>query len=72
MVEYDSKTVRACRKMQVYTPAGYSAEKRYPVLYLLHGIGLAHIDMFAWVGGFSSAPNTGASEERVPDPRAVN
>ena len=26
-------------KMQVYTPPGYSKEKKYPVLYLLHGIG---------------------------------
>ncbi len=25
--------------MQVYTPPGYSAEKKYPQLYLLHGIG---------------------------------
>jgi enterochelin esterase-like enzyme len=39
MVSYDSKTVGATRKMQVYTPPGYSDEKKYPVLYLLHGIG---------------------------------
>ncbi|HEY2155135.1 MAG TPA: alpha/beta hydrolase-fold protein, partial [Isosphaeraceae bacterium] len=39
MVSYDSKSVGATRKMQVYTPPGYSAEKKYPVLYLLHGIG---------------------------------
>jgi enterochelin esterase-like enzyme len=25
--------------MQVYTPPGYAADKKYPVLYLLHGIG---------------------------------
>ena len=25
--------------MQVYTPPGYSKDKKYPVLYLLHGIG---------------------------------
>ena len=25
--------------MNVYTPPGYSADKKYPVLYLLHGIG---------------------------------
>ena len=25
--------------MQVYTPPGYSTAKKYPVLYLLHGIG---------------------------------
>src|SRR3954452_5525969 len=168
-VSYDSKSVGATRKMQVYTPPGYSSEKKYPVLYLLHGIGgdetewqrfahpnvlldnllaegkvvpmivvmpngraqkndraegdvfrsapafaafeqdllndviptiesrysvqadrehralaglsmgggqslnfgLAHLDTFAWVGGFSSAPNTKPAEQLVPDPAAA-
>ena len=39
MIEYDSKSVGTTRKMNVYTPPGYSADRRYPVLYLLHGIG---------------------------------
>ncbi len=39
MVSYDSKSIGRTRRMQVYTPAGYSAEKKYPVLYLLHGMG---------------------------------
>ena len=39
MVTYDSKSVGVTRKMQVYTPPGYSRDKQYPVLYLLHGIG---------------------------------
>jgi enterochelin esterase-like enzyme len=39
MIEYDSKSVGTRRKMQVYTPPGYSSEQKYPVLYLLHGIG---------------------------------
>ena len=30
--------------------------------------GLTHLDTFAYVGGFSSAPNTRASEQLVPDP----
>jgi enterochelin esterase-like enzyme len=166
MIEYDSKTVGTKRKMQVYTPPGYSKDKKYPVLYLLHGIGgdetewerfakpgalednlladgkavtmiivmpngraevddhprtdimrhapafakfeddllkdviptiesrystetdrehralaglsmgggqslnfgLAHINTFAWIGGFSSAPNTKPPEELLPDP----
>jgi len=38
-VDYDSKTIGAKRWMQVYTPPGYSKDKKYPVLYLLHGIG---------------------------------
>ena len=165
MIEYESKTVGTNRKMNVYTPPGYSDEKKYPVLYLLHGIGgdetewqrfaspdvlfdnltadgkavpmivvmpngraqkndraegnvmasapafavfendllgdviptiesrysvkadrlhralaglsmgggqslnfgLTHLDTFAWVGGFSSAPNTKAADELIPD-----
>jgi enterochelin esterase-like enzyme len=39
MIEYESKTVGTKRKMQVYLPPGYSNGKKYPVLYLLHGIG---------------------------------
>ncbi len=39
MIEYESKTVGTTRKMNVYTPPGYSNENKYPVLYLLHGIG---------------------------------
>jgi len=169
MIEYESKTVGTTRKMNVYTPPGYSRDKKFPVLYLLHGIGgdetewerfahpdilmdnllaegkvvpiivvmpngraqkddrpgpnaiatapafatferdllddvipsiesrysveanrehralaglsmgggqslnfgLAHLDTFAWVGGFSSAPNTRPPEQLVPDPAAA-
>jgi enterochelin esterase-like enzyme len=167
-IEYDSKTVGNKRKMLIYTPPGYSTENKYPVFYLLHGIGgdetewykngdpnvildnlyadkklipmivvmpngraepndraegnifapehvkafenfendllkdvipfiesnypvktgrenralaglsmgggqslnfgLGNLDTFAWVGGFSSAPNTKAPEQLVPDP----
>ncbi|HWC97358.1 MAG TPA: alpha/beta hydrolase-fold protein [Candidatus Sulfopaludibacter sp.] len=38
-VEYDSKSLGTRRRMRVYTPPGYSASVKYPVLYLLHGIG---------------------------------
>ena len=38
-VEYDSRSVGVKRKMLIYTPPGYSKDARYPVLYLLHGIG---------------------------------
>lgn len=38
-VEYDSKSVGGKRKMVIYTPPGYSKDKKYPVLYLLHGAG---------------------------------
>ena len=169
MIEYDSKTVGTKRKMNVYTPPGYTKDKKYPVLYLLHGIGgdetewqrfatpdvlldnliadgkavpmiivmpngraqkndraegnvfaaapafatferdllddviptiqsrysaftnrenralaglsmgggqtlnfgLGHLDTFAWIGAFSSAPNTRPPAELVPDPAAA-
>jgi enterochelin esterase-like enzyme len=168
-VEYDSRSVGNKRKAVIYTPPGYSADTKYPVLYLLHGIGgdeeewrrgghpeiildnliadrkavpmiivmpngraqpddrrgdnpmatapafgkfdkdllndlipfiqskysvkvdrenralaglsmgggqslnfgLGNLDTFAWVGGFSSAPNTRPPAELVPDPDAV-
>ena len=38
-VSYDSKTVGVKRKALVYTPPGFSKKTKYPVLYLLHGIG---------------------------------
>ena len=38
-VDYDSTTIGAKRWMEVYTPPGYSKDQKYPVLYLLHGIG---------------------------------
>ncbi|HMG94012.1 MAG TPA: alpha/beta hydrolase-fold protein [Chryseolinea sp.] len=38
-IKYSSKTVGATRKTLVYTPPGFSKKLKYPVLYLLHGIG---------------------------------
>lgn len=170
-ISYHSKTVGTTRRALIYTPPGYSKKKKYPVLYLLHGIGgdekewlnggkpqlildnlyadgklepmivvmpngramkddratgnimapdkvqafatfekdllndvipfiestfpvlkdrehraiaglsmgggqslnfgLGNLDKFAWVGGFSSAPNTKKPEELVPDPEAA-
>ncbi len=167
-IVYQSKTVDTLRRALVYTPPGFSKKNKYPVLYLLHGIGgdekewliggnpqvildnlyaqgkiepmivvmpngramkndratgnimapdkvqafatfekdllndlipyvekkypviadrehraiaglsmgggqslnfgLGNLDKFAWVGGFSSAPNTNPAKELVPDP----
>ena len=38
-ISYPSKTVGNDRNALIYTPPGYDAIKKYPVLYLLHGIG---------------------------------
>jgi enterochelin esterase-like enzyme len=44
-IHYHSKTVGNTRSAVVYTPPGYSTKKKYPVLYLLHGIGG---DEYSW------------------------
>jgi enterochelin esterase-like enzyme len=46
-VEYDSKSVGVKRKVVIYTPPGFTPEKKYPVLYLLHGLGGTE---WEWVG----------------------
>ncbi|HEV8283138.1 MAG TPA: alpha/beta hydrolase-fold protein [Chitinophagaceae bacterium] len=38
-ITYSSKTVGTTRRALIYTPPGFSKKKKYPVLYLLHGIG---------------------------------
>jgi enterochelin esterase-like enzyme len=65
-IEYGSKTVGAIRKAQVYTPPGYSAEQKYPVLYLLHGIGGTELE---WTrGGVANVvlDNLYADKKAVP------
>jgi enterochelin esterase-like enzyme len=36
---YDSKTVGVKRKLLIFMPPGYTKSSKYPVLYLLHGVG---------------------------------
>jgi len=48
LTSYQSATTGRARKCYVLLPAGYSEEKEYPVLYLLHGIGGDHNE---WMGG---------------------
>src|SRR6188768_3728383 len=38
-ISYKSTTVDTTRRSLIYTPPGYSKKNKYPVLYLLHGIG---------------------------------
>src|SRR6478609_3550050 len=49
-IKYTSKTVGTTRKALIYTPPGYTKKKKYPVLYLLHGIGG---DEKEWLNGGS-------------------
>jgi enterochelin esterase-like enzyme len=39
VIDYESKVSGGARKMTVYTPPDYDKASKYPVLYLLHGIG---------------------------------
>ncbi len=48
-VQYDSKTVGKRREMMVYTPPGYSPDKKYPVIYLLHGLNSGNGQWPYWV-----------------------
>lgn len=49
-VIYQSKTVGTKRRAIIYTPPGFAKNKKYPVLYLLHGIGG---DEKEWLNGAS-------------------
>lgn len=48
LINYDSTTTGKTRKAYVVLPNGYSEDKTYPVVYLLHGIGGDHTE---WFGG---------------------
>lgn len=48
VISYDSTTTGTKRKANVLLPANYSVDKKYPILYLLHGIGGDHTE---WLGG---------------------
>ena len=39
VVEYDSKTLGLRRMLRVYLPPGYTTDRKFPVLYLQHGLG---------------------------------
>lgn len=63
---YDSKTVGSKRRLFVYTPPGYSAKKRYPVLYLLHGIGGTEREWFKGTHPQAILDNLAADKKMVP------
>ncbi len=48
-VQYSSKALGQSREMLVYTPPGYSPAKRYPVIYLLHGLNSGNGQWPYWV-----------------------
>ncbi len=64
--EYDSAVTGTRRKAQVYLPPGYTAEKKYPVLYLLHGIGGNEHEWTGYVKAHAIVDNLIASGAAVP------
>jgi enterochelin esterase-like enzyme len=56
--KYATKTARDSRALAGLSMGGGQALN----------FGLGHLDTFAWIGGFSSAPNTKSPELLVPDP----
>ena len=62
---YESKTVGTTRKVTVYLPPKYDKSKKYPVLYLLHGIGGDHKE---WLQGVPNIimDNLYAENKAVP------
>jgi enterochelin esterase-like enzyme len=63
-VEYDSKVTGNKRPEFVYTPPGYSAARKYPVLSLLHGIGgnENHWTQFGAAEGYTSSADAQRSK----------
>ena len=66
LIEYESKTVGTTRKANIYTPPGYSADKKYPVLYLLHGIGGDETEWVRFANPSVLFDNLIADEKAVP------
>lgn len=65
-VTYDSGVTGTRRVANVYLPPGYSAGRRYPVLYLLHGIAGNHDEWRGYVRAPAILDNLIADGRAVP------
>jgi len=63
---YDSKTTSTQRSVNIYTPPNYSAQKQYPVLFLLHGWGGANFTWLEYGKIQNIVDNLIAAEKMVP------
>lgn len=63
---YESGVTGTMRKASVYLPAGYSPQRRYPVLYLLHGLAGTHQEWPGYVHAGAILDNVIASGKAVP------
>jgi enterochelin esterase-like enzyme len=64
--EYDSTVTGARRKAVVYLPPQYSPDKKYPVLYLLHGIAGNEWEWQGYVHADAVVDNLITAEKAVP------
>jgi enterochelin esterase-like enzyme len=63
---YASGVTGSRRKASVYLPAGYSPQRRYPVLYLLHGLAGNHQEWPGYVHAGAILDNVIAAGKAVP------
>lgn len=63
---YDSSVTGTRRTAMVYLPAGYSAERKYPVLYLLHGIAGNQHEWTGYVHAHAILDNLIADHSALP------
>jgi len=63
---YDSPVTHTRRTANVYLPPGYTAQRRYPVLYLLHGIGGNQDEWRGYVRAQAVLDNLLASGQALP------
>src|ERR1017187_1640657 len=64
--EYDSTVTGTRRKAVVYLPPHYSSDRKYPVLYLLHGIGGNEWEWKGYVHADAVIDNLIAADKAVP------
>lgn len=65
-LSYESGITGTLRRARIYLPAGYSADRKYPVLYLLHGIGGNQDEWRGYVRAHTILDNLIADGKAVP------
>lgn len=65
-LDYDSAVTGTRRRAKVYLPPGYSPDQKYPVLYLLHGIGGDQNEWTGYVHADAIIDNLIAARRAVP------
>jgi enterochelin esterase-like enzyme len=66
LFQWDSSVTGARRTASVYLPPGYSAKRKYPVLYILHGLAGDHTEWPDSNHGYQIIGNLIAAKKAVP------